>query len=356
MTILAITTLNPIDASNGGTLRFWHLCDRGRYPCIFLEPHVKSLPSNLQTLKWKSLARQDESGVVEACLRHQKLNGTIFVQGLELALRLRELGMTADYVDIVDSYSVYFSRRFDYLRWRNPLKKINSLHQSWRHLLRERKCRSVPWTILTAAASDAKPFMGRKAKVIAAPNGSGWVDEPTLYVGRAKANILGFHGGMTWEPNISAAEYFARKVMPHVLQRNPNARFKIIGGPIVPRIEALRTLPGVELLGRVPDMRAALSEIDVYVMPMDQGSGVKTKLMEAMSAGLPVVTNRQGAEAFLPQIDGVIAVDDAPVSMAKTVCALLESQQARSKASHVGRQFAVENFRSKSLLDWAKAS
>ena len=319
---------------------------------MFLETNAELPHTNVEILKWGSLTHKNEKAVLEACLRHQNQNGLIFVQGLELALRLRELGITADYVDIVDSYSVYFSRRFHYLRWLNPLKKLNSLHQSWLHRLREKKCSAVPWTILTAAASDAKPFMGGKAKVIAAPNGSAWVDEPTLYEERAIAKVMGFHGVMTWEPNVSAAEYLTREVMPHVLQRRPDACFKIIGGPVVPRIEALRSLPGVEVLGRVPDMRAALSEIDVYVMPMDQGSGVKTKLMEAMSAGLPVVTNRQGAEAFLPQIDGAIAVEDTPVSMAKTICALLESQQARSKASHVGRQFAVENFRSRSLLDW----
>jgi glycosyltransferase involved in cell wall biosynthesis len=351
MTILAVT-MRPESALSGRTLRFWHLCDRGRYQCIFLETNAKPPHLHVEGPKWESLTHKNEKALFEACLRHQKQNGSIFVQGLELALRLQELGMTADYVDIVDSYSVYFSRRFHYLRWRNPLKKLNSLYQCWWHLLREKKCRAVPWTILTAAASDAKPFMGSNAKVIAAPNGSAWIDEPTLYFGRKKAKTIGFHGVMSWEPNVSAAEYFARKVMPHVLQRRSDARFKIIGGPLVPRIEALRSLPGVEVVGRVPDIRAALSAIDVYVMPMDQGSGVKNKLMEAMAAGLPVVTNRQGAEAFLPQIETAIAVEDAPVSMAKTICALLEAQQARSKASRVGRQFAVENFKSRSLLDW----
>ncbi|PWL19997.1 MAG: hypothetical protein DCO98_11545 [Altererythrobacter sp. XM-24bin4] len=356
MKVIAITELEPLEAANGRSLRFWHLCEQGNYQCYFLSSMPEVDLINKEPLKWRNLIKNDYSTLIKSCISHQEHGGKLFVQGLELALRLRESGVTPDFVDIVDSYSVYFSRRFRFLHWSNFLKRSNALLQFFRNRIIERKAKSVSWTLLAAAETDARAFLGGAATVVSAPNGSEWVDAPPLYYKRRNAYVLGFHGIMTWDPNVSAVEYIVHELMPHILNRNPDAEFRIIGGPVVSRIAALSSQRGVKVMGQVEDMRAVLSEVDVYVMPMLQGSGVKNKLMEAMAAGIPLVTNTRGAEAFFPKITPHILLAEEPTALADAICSLLASEAMRDRLSITARAFAVEHFKSKSLMEWIQST
>ena len=54
----------------------------------------------------------------------------------------------------------------------------------------------------------------------------------------------------------------------------------------------------VEFKGMVDDFRVTLKECELFVSPIMFGSGIKTKILEAMALGLPVVTNELGAEGI----------------------------------------------------------
>jgi hypothetical protein len=174
---------------------------------------------------------------------HRAAGAFLFAYGLDFADHLADAGVAPDFVDVVDSYSLYFERRYRYLPLSSPLRKANALLQAMRQRLTERAASRRNWTLLAAGTADMERFAGGNARAVALPNSTAWAAMPPLYVRRQIAARIGFHGTMMWDPNVSAAEYIARKIMPRVLLQMPIARFSLFGGPLVPRIEALRDLP-----------------------------------------------------------------------------------------------------------------
>ena len=105
---------------------------------------------------------------------------------------------------------------------------------------------------------------------------------------RDRALIL-FTGVMSYAPNATASEFLARRVLPRVGQAIPAARLALVGRNPGPKVRALGSLPGVEVVGEVPEMRPWLSRAGAYACPMLSGTGIKNKLLEAMANGLPCV-------------------------------------------------------------------
>ena len=101
-----------------------------------------------------------------------------------------------------------------------------------------------------------------------------------------------------WGPNISAAIFLAREIMPKLLEHIPDARLRIVGRSPVPEVKALIGLPGVEVAGDVPDTKPHLLEARVLAVPLDSGGGTRLKILEAFAAGVPVVSTAVGCEGL----------------------------------------------------------
>lgn len=125
-------------------------------------------------------------------------------------------------------------------------------------------------------------------KVAVIPNG---VDlEAFAHDGTARdPNRIIFTGVMSYAPNVTAADFLARRVLPLVREVHPGARVALVGRDPRPEVLALQKLPGVEVPGEVPDLRPWLSGSRTYACPMLTGTGIKNKLLEAMANGLPCV-------------------------------------------------------------------
>ncbi len=107
---------------------------------------------------------------------------------------------------------------------------------------------------------------------------------------------LVFTARMDYRPNIDAATWFARSVLPELRALRPEARFWIVGAAPTPEVLQLATLPGVQVTGRVPDTRPYIAFADVVVAPLRIARGIQNKVLEAMAMGRPVVAT---PEAFV---------------------------------------------------------
>src|SRR5204862_2652020 len=102
------------------------------------------------------------------------------------------------------------------------------------------------------------------------------------------SELLLFVGRLTYPPNLDAALWLAEVIFPRVLAARPNARLAIVGSNPP---EALRALAGsaIEITGYVND-QALMQYYDksrVAMVPLRFGAGVKGKVAEAISAGVP---------------------------------------------------------------------
>lgn len=98
-----------------------------------------------------------------------------------------------------------------------------------------------------------------------------------------------FTGTMDYPPNVDAVAWFAKAILPLIRQHAPNACFHIVGANPSRDVQALATLDGVFVTGRVPDVRPYLAHASACVAPMRIARGIQNKVLEAMAMARPTV-------------------------------------------------------------------
>jgi polysaccharide biosynthesis protein PslH len=131
-----------------------------------------------------------------------------------------------------------------------------------------------------------------------------------------------FVGSMDYWPNIDAAVYFAREVWPGIRARCRELRFTVVGRAPGPQVTALAALPGVEVTGTVSDVRPFYCEAVAAVVPLRSGGGTRLKIVEAMAAGVPVISTTLGAEGLEAVPGRDFALADSAEDFEKWVAAL----------------------------------
>lgn len=174
---------------------------------------------------------------------------------------------------------------------------------------------------------------------------------------------LVFAGAMDYWPNIEAATWFARSVMPKLRQVQAETRFYIVGINPTPDVLALGTLTGVTVTGRVPDMRPYLAHARAIVAPLLTARGVQNKVLEGMAMARPVIATSQAFEGIeavpgqhLHVADGADSFADAslkamidPASVAMGVAARVQIRRVYGWEPQLARlkQLVLEDTRLK---------
>lgn len=197
--------------------------------------------------------------------------------------------------------------------------------------------------LIVISENDRKALRSEKVSVV-----SNGVDlDRYAYVGpegREPATLV-FAGNMGYDPNEKAMAWFARQVWPSVRAERTDARLQIVG---VNPSEAVRALAepgnGIEVLGRVPDVIAYLEKATVAICPMQTGSGMLNKVLEALSVGPPLVATSV-ANAGVGAVPGRdLLVADTPGDFAGAVLRLLEDPGERARIARNGRTFVEQTY------------
>ena len=200
-----------------------------------------------------------------------------------------------------------------------------------------------PITSCVTVVSDEDRIRCERAhpgqRVLVVPNG---VD---CYTIRPKSDhamtspVLLFTGDMGAEPNVEAATVLATEVFPAIRREFPKAELRLVGRNPDPRVARLAG-QGILVTGAVPDMQVHLRAATIYVAPHFTGSGTRTKLLEAMAAGLPIITTSLGIEGMKVQPGRDLLIADQPVDMIESIQTLLASQPDRERFAQAARHMA----------------
>lgn len=140
---------------------------------------------------------------------------------------------------------------------------------------------------------------------------------------------LVFVGALDYFANEDGIVDFARRVMPRVREVAGDVDLRIVGRQPGPAVHALGELPGVTVVGEVDDVRPELARASVAVTPLRIAQGLQNKVLEAMAAGLPVVSS----EAAVRGIDGrhgeQFLVAESAEEWAGAIARLLDDAEAR---------------------------
>ena len=156
-----------------------------------------------------------------------------------------------------------------------------------------------------------------------------------------------FIGAMNSTHNIDAARFFAIEIFPQIQQRYPDAKFTIVGANPVGEILALKERPGIIVTGRVPSVVEYMHQATVCVVPLRVGLGIKTKTLETMSGGTPIVASDRGLEGLSVDGDGVplrALRANRVAEYVEAISRLFENPQLRDELSRNGRSLVETEY------------
>ncbi len=109
---------------------------------------------------------------------------------------------------------------------------------------------------------------------------------------------LGFIGNYRHGPNLDAALWLVTDVFPAMAREVPGARLLLAGRDIPDPVRtAAAGVPGVELREN-PGLEDFYRDVGVFVNPIREGRGLRTKAVEAAAFGRPVLSTPLGAEGL----------------------------------------------------------
>jgi len=158
-----------------------------------------------------------------------------------------------------------------------------------------------------------------------------------------------FVAGFAHPPNVDAAVFLIREIVPRLEQEIGPIKVVLAGSSPTETVRALAG-PSVEVTGYVTD--EALSELynrqRVSVVPLRFGAGVKGKVVESLSRGLPLVTTSIGAQG-ITGLDRVVPVHDDVPSIVAALRLLLTDDAAWTAQSAGQMDFAQRFFSRKAM-------
>ncbi|MGK0153378.1 MAG: hypothetical protein ACI9SE_000322 [Neolewinella sp.] len=147
-----------------------------------------------------------------------------------------------------------------------------------------------------------------------------------------------FLGDYRHGPNPEAARRLATEVWPLVRATHPDAEL-LLAGPHEAPIRDLDKLPGVRVLGFVPDLAELLGRVRVVLAPLWSGGGFRVKNATALAHGVPVVTNELGSRGCLAD-DPACLVAESANELAEATMRHLASAEFANAAGVKARHWA----------------
>lgn len=266
------------------------------------------------------------------------------LRGVVLADAVRD---TPRVLDAVDSIASLFEQaRTRAASWKHRLMASADVGRTRRYegKLADRFDRVIVSSPRDASAFQALSQPAAADRIVTIPNG---VDteywQPAAVASTYSPPTILFSGKMSYHANETAAVRLVQRVMPLVWRELPNVNVVLAGLDPGPAVQALAADSRVTVTGYEPDLRPRFAAASLVVAPLEYGVGIQNKVLEAMSAGLPVVASRVACEG-IDAVDGqdLLAADTDQQLAAHTIGVLVRPALRSQLAAH-GRRYVTVN-------------
>ncbi|MEL6845595.1 MAG: glycosyltransferase family 4 protein, partial [Bacteroidota bacterium] len=248
-------------------------------------------------------------------------------------------------LDYMDCFSVQIARQAEASRW----GKLVLRWEAKRLARYEAKLANHFWhhSIISEQDREHLPFSER-AKVTIVPNGVDTDYFQPMPDYESQYDLV-FVGNMGYFPNVRAALWLVKEIMPIVWRSQPTATLLLAGARPTREIQALAINPRIMVSGWVADIREAYAQGKVYIAPIKTGSGQQNKILEALSMARPCVTTRLVNNAIGAKEGNEIRLADDASGLAGAILALLGDPTAAKAMGEAGRARILANY------SWARS-
>jgi len=151
-------------------------------------------------------------------------------------------------------------------------------------------------------------------------------------------------GGFGWPPNVAAITWFLDAIWPAVRAAvSVPLELHLIGAEAPEALRARHDGREVFVHGYVEDVEALRGNADAFVVPLLTGSGVRIKIVEALAAGLPVVSTSKGCEGLPLEPGRDLLVADEAAAFAASLIELAGSVERRAALGRAGQAYVAQH-------------
>ena len=160
---------------------------------------------------------------------------------------------------------------------------------------------------------------------------------------RKKSQEIVFTGNMNYPPNVDAAQFLAKEIMPLVWQEEPETRLLLAGASPHTKVKSLQNRK-IKVSGWLDDIREAYAGSEIFIAPMRMGTGLQNKLLEAMAMKIPCITTPLANAALKAREKEEILTGNSAKELAEELLFLLKNPQERQKLAENAFTFVKQNY------------
>lgn len=258
------------------------------------------------------------------------------IRSAEFVKDVKSIPTIIDYVDVIS---------------KGLERRISKSNIFWRLILSSEYKRAIKYEeevfkkftgsiIITKEDQSLLPF-SEKEKVLIVPNG---IDmEFFKPIESEKQYDLFFSGNLNYPPNVDAAKYIVKEILPLLKLKKPSIKVLIAGAN--PKKELLDLASeNVDVKGWVDDIREYYSNAKIFLAPMQIGTGLQNKLLQAMSMKLPCVTSELTMKGIANGEKDVVLVAKSPEEYVECILKLLNDDTYFSYIGQRGYEHVEKNY------------
>lgn len=270
------------------------------------------------------------------------------IEGLEMMPFLALARSGADRGGVIyDAHNAEMSlqRSIFQVEFRDPARWLAGLYSltQWSKLgTYERVMMNETHMVLAVSEPDAGKLHGRHVEPELVPNG---VDTSRIAFRERSATGQGFLfiGPLDYRPNADAVRWLVRTIWPRIQAALPEARLRLVGRG-AERIAGAN----VDAIGYVDDIAEELGRADALIVPMRMGAGVRFKVLEAMAAGVPVVSTSVGLSGIAAEHERQALVANSAEELASAAVRVVEDRTLGRRLAREARGLVEARY------DWKK--
>lgn len=160
-----------------------------------------------------------------------------------------------------------------------------------------------------------------------------------------KAIILTFVGNLVYIPNVTAVKHIAERIYTVIVDKYPDSIFLIVGQRYENVLKYKRE--NIIFTGYLDmsDLADHLSASDIVMVPIDSGSGVRRKVLDAAACSKPIVSTKKGAEGLAFENNReIIVTDQVDEEFIAVILRLIENEKLRDILGKNARKKVEEQY------------
>ena len=264
----------------------------------------------------------------------------IFCQLIRTALYLKNQHQFPSTIDYMDALSNGIKKRIPLSNlWMKPILKIEyDRLRNFENLAYEFFDNHV---IISDSDRNNIPHLNNK-KINIIPNGIDSKLFQSKEITQKKYDLV-FIGNLSYAPNIEAALYISKTIVPELVQDYPNIKVLIAGSNPVNKINKLAN-KHIDIEGWVEDIKTAYCSGRIFFAPMSIGTGLQNKLLEAMSLEIPCITSKLANNSLKATHNKNVLIGNNSDEYIMHIKNCLENKELRNQLALEGRKYVIENF------------